>query len=161
MSDKKREKKIKSKSGNKAGNFVDKDFMTEIEAAVKTRMREEKEMKLADKKARDMEKKMKKALKKEAKMASSVSGKRIKKQKKLHYERQMNREEAVHYFISLISGLKNGNLHFSQGKNAVVITPAELVDVEIKAESKGKMEKITFEMAWFANSSGDMSITSS
>ena len=73
----------------------------------------------------------------------------------------MNREDAVHYFLSLITGLKKGHLEFNQGKDTVVITPSELIDVEIKAEAKGKMEKVTFEMAWLTNNTRNISISSS
>ncbi|MCG6938719.1 MAG: amphi-Trp domain-containing protein [Gammaproteobacteria bacterium] len=160
MSDKKHDKKSKQKSraSSKREGQAENDFKAELKAVTKARKKEAKAMKQAAKK---LEKKAKKATQKAVHMAESVSKKRIKNQTKIQYERHMNREEAVHYFISLITGLKKGNLQFNQGKDTVVITPAELVDVEIKAETKGKMEKVTFEMAWLANKSRDISISTS
>lgn len=160
MPNKKHDKKSKLKSKGKRANQAEKDFKSEIKAAAKARKTEEKAMKKAAKKARDIEKKAIKASEKAEHMAKSVTKKRIKKQTKLKYERHMNREEAVHYFFSLITGLKKGSMQFNQGKDTVVITPSDLVDVQIKAETKGKMEKITFEIAWLANKSRDISISS-
>jgi amphi-Trp domain-containing protein len=51
-------------------------------------------------------------------------------------------------------------VQFKQGKDTVIITPSELVDVDIKAETKGKMEKVTFEITWLTDSTQDISISS-
>lgn len=73
----------------------------------------------------------------------------------------MKREEAVTYFTSLIAGLKKGTIQFKQGKDTVVLSPGDLVDVEIKAETKGREEKVTVEISWLTTSVKDISISSS
>ena len=104
--------------------------------------------------------KVKKATEKEARMAKSVSKKLALKKTNIKYERHMNREEAVHYFISLVSGMKNGVLQFNHGKETVVVTPAEQMSIEIKVKTHGKMQKVAFEMSWLAAESDDISISS-
>lgn len=161
MSDKKHDKKAKLKSKMKPDNQSGKDSPSGKKVSAKAKKLEEKAIvKAAKKKIKAIDKQLRKAAEKEAKMARSVSEKMMKKQAKINYERHMTRTEAVHYFVSLILGLDNGNLQLGQGKDTIVIRPAELVDVEIKAETKGKMEKISFEMAWLAVKSSDISISS-
>ena len=93
-------------------------------------------------------------------MAKKAAKKREKHKSKIKYQRRMKREEAVTYFTSLIAGLEKGTVQFKQGKDTVIITPSELVDVDIKAETKGKMEKVTFEITWLTDSTQDISISS-
>jgi amphi-Trp domain-containing protein len=94
-------------------------------------------------------------------MARKTSKKREKEHKKIKYERRMEREEAVTYFTSLIAGLEKGTVQFKQGKHTVALSPGDLVDVEIKAETKGCEEKVTFEISWLTTSAQDISISSS
>ena len=120
----------------------------------------EKARKKALSKARDKEKKARKAAKKAKQMAKKNTKKREKEQTKIKYKRRMEREEAVSYFTSLISGLKKGSVQFKQGKDTVVLTPSDLVDVDIKALTKGKREKVTFEISWLTTQAQDISISS-
>jgi len=147
MSDKSDDKKSKSKSREKM-------------QAEKISKAEKKAGEKAARKARKIEKKARKASEKAKQMAKRAAKKREKKETKIKYERRMKREEAVTYFTSLITGLEKGTIQFKQGKDTVVITPAELVNVEIKAQTKGKREKVTFEMSWHTTNAQDISISS-
>jgi len=146
MSNKKSKKSAKSKEEIQA----EKVTKAELKANEK-----------ATKKAKEKEKKAKKSSEKAKQMAKSKSKKREKETTKIQYERRMKREEAVTYFTSLISGLEKGTVQFKQGKETVIMTPSELVDVEIKARTKGNMEKVTFELSWLTTKAQDISISSS
>ena len=123
----------------------------------------------AEKKTQKDKKKSKKLLKRLEKAAKGDKSKDKAKKKshssgkvnaEIDYESRMNREEAVAYFDALVAGLKQGSVRFKQGDETVVIRPAELVDVEIKARSSGRKEKVRFEISWLSEYSGKMSITS-
>jgi len=141
--------KNKSKTKEKDALPVEKLSKAEIKAAEK-----------AASKAKEIEKKAKKAAEKAKEMARSKSKKREKEHKKIKYERRMKREEAVTYFTSLIAGLEKGTVQFKQGKDTLVLSPSDLVDVEIKAETKGREEKVTFEISWLTTNAQDISISS-
>jgi amphi-Trp domain-containing protein len=147
MTDKVKDKKSKTKS-------------KEEKQAEKVSRAEKKAREKAVSKARKIEKKARKASKKAKKMAKKNLKKREKKQTIIKYERQMEREDAVTYFTSLVSGLKKGAIQFKQGKDAVVITPSDLVDVEIKAQTKGRREKVMFEISWLSTKNQGISISS-
>jgi len=142
--------KTKPKAKSKEDLQADKLSKAEIKAIEK-----------AASKAKETEKKAKKAAEKAKEMARDTSIKREKEHKKIKYERRMKREEAVTYFTSLIAGLEKGMVQFKQGKDTVVLNPCDLVDVEIKAETKGREEKVTFEISWLTTSAQDISISSS
>jgi len=157
MSEKKDNKKTNAKDTAKT---KDKAALKEKRQAEKLAKAERIAIDKAAKKAKEIEKKAKKVAEKAKEMAKKASKKREKHETKIKYERRMKREEAVTYFTSLINGLEKGTVQFKQGKDTVIITPSELVDVEIKAETKGKMEKVTFEITWLTTSSQDISISS-
>ena len=144
---------IKTKSGSKAKS-------KEALQAEKISKAEIKALEKAASKAKEIEKKAKKAAEKAKEMARNKSKKREKEHKKIKYERRMKREEAVTYFTSLIAGIEKGTVQFKQGKDTVVLNPGDLVDVEIKAETKGREEKVTFEISWLTTSAQDISISS-
>ncbi|MFV9616066.1 MAG: amphi-Trp domain-containing protein [Gammaproteobacteria bacterium] len=155
MSDKIDKKKIEAEARAK-----EKVKHKEKKQAKKIARAEKIARKKASSKAKEVEKKAKKAAEKAREMAKKASKKRDKQETKIKYDRRMKREEAVTYFTSLINGLEKGSVQFKQGKDTVVITPSELVDVEIRAETKGKMEKVTFEIRWLTTSAQDLSISS-
>ena len=80
---------------------------------------------------------------------------------KFKFESTMRREEAVAYFEAIVSGLKQGILHFKQEGRALTVNPASVVDVEVKASRKGKEARIVFEMAWGPRHETDLEISSS
>ena len=151
--DKSTDKKTKGKSSTKVKS-------KEAQQAKKASKAEIKAMKKAESDAKKIENKAKKAAEKAKEMAKKTSKKREKEHKKIKYERRMKREEAVTYFSSLIAGLEKGTVQFKQGKDTVSLNPGDLVDVEIKAETKGREEKVTFEISWLATSTKDISISS-
>jgi amphi-Trp domain-containing protein len=162
MPDKSSDKKTKGKSAIKTKSKTEpKTKSKEDLQAEKLSKAEIKAIEKAASKAREIEKKAKKAAEKAKEMARDTSKKREKEHKKIKYERRMKREEAVTYFTSLIAGLEKGTVQFKQGKDTVVLNPCDLVDVEIKAETKGREEKVTFEISWLTTSAQDISISSS
>jgi len=71
----------------------------------------------------------------------------------------MPRDEAVAYFDALVAGLKKGSVRFKQGDETVIVNPSDLVDVEIRARTKGDKEKVTFELSWQSAKARDVSIS--
>jgi len=151
----------KEKKADKKTNKAKKDKSTEAIQTEKISKAKIKASEKAAKKASEKEKKAKKASDKAKLMAKSNSKKREKEQTKVEYERRMKREEAVTYFTSLIDGLEKGTIQFKQGKDTVVVTPSDLVDVEIKAQTKGKLQKVSFQLSWLSTTAKDISISSS
>jgi amphi-Trp domain-containing protein len=80
---------------------------------------------------------------------------------KFKFESTMRREEAVAYFEAIVSGLKQGILHFKQRDRGLTVNPASVVDVEVKAAKKGKEARISFEISWGPEHETDLEISSS
>jgi amphi-Trp domain-containing protein len=80
---------------------------------------------------------------------------------KVKFDSAMPREEAVAYFDAIVSGLKQGKLHFKQGDKTVVVTPADHLAVEVKASRKGLREKVSFELSWEHSEAESLEISSS
>ena len=80
---------------------------------------------------------------------------------KFKFDSTMSREDAVAYFQAIVDGLKHGIVNFKQGDRSLTVNPASVLDVEVKASSKGKEKKITFEISWRAGQDPDLEITSS
>ena len=78
---------------------------------------------------------------------------------KVKFESAMQREEAIAYFEAILSGLKQGTVHFRQGDRTVVLKPAAHMEVEVKASRKAKEEKISFEISWRVQEPADLEIT--
>jgi len=127
----------------------------------KVKKNKEKETKKkAEKQARDKAKLAKKASEKARKLTKEKIKKHDKNTSKIVYESRMQRLEAVNYFDALISGLKKGSVQFKQGDETVVVTPSELDAVEIVAKTKGRKERVTFELSWISEKASDISISS-
>ena len=71
-----------------------------------------------------------------------------KKKPKISFEHEMATEEAVAYFEAVIAGLRKGAVQFRRGEQQLDLTPADTVQVKVKASSKGKKEKVEFELSW-------------
>ncbi len=66
----------------------------------------------------------------------------------VRYKSQMTRNEAILHLEEVLSGLKNGLIHYRQGADAVCIAPSELVDVVMKAKRRKRKESIAFRISW-------------
>lgn len=79
----------------------------------------------------------------------SVNGAESKKRKsKIKFAARMQRDEAVTYFRALVDGLAHGRIELKQGDDALDLSPAALVSVEVKAAAKGDKQKVSFELEW-------------
>ena len=158
-------KKAKAEQADKAAKKESKKVKKEAEAKAKDLAKKEKE---AKKKAESQAKKKAKLAKKAAEKSQKLAKEKLKKQgkdkskdkSKIVYESRMQRLEAVNYFDALASGLKKGSVIFKQGNDIVAVSPSELVDVEIHARSKGRKERVTFELSWVSDKASDISISS-
>jgi amphi-Trp domain-containing protein len=79
---------------------------------------------------------------------------------KFKFESTMRREEAVAYFEAIVSGLKQGSLHFKQGDRSLTVNPSSVVEIEVKAAKKGSDAKLSFELAWSADGDSELEISS-
>ena len=154
-------KKAKAEQADKSAKKEAKKVKKEAEAKAKDLAKKEKE---AKKKAESQAKKKAKLAKKAAEKSQKLAKEKLKKQgkdkSKIVYESRMQRLEAVNYFDALASGLKKGSVIFKQGNDIVAVSPSELVDVEIHARSKGRKERVTFELSWVSDKASDISISS-
>jgi amphi-Trp domain-containing protein len=79
----------------------------------------------------------------------------------LQFRSFIPRDEVVAYFEAIVSGLKNGQVHFKQGEHALLLEPPGHLDMHVKASRKGPKHKILFEIIWRDESSDALTISSS
>lgn len=79
---------------------------------------------------------------------------------KIRFEATLAREEAVAYFEALITGLKKGSIHITQGDDHISLHPQAQIEVNVKAQRKEGRERISFEMGWRQPTNTDLTITS-
>ena len=80
--------------------------------------------------------------------APEVSKDKSKEKSKLKFENTLPRQEAVAYLQAIVDSLKSGSLTLTQGAESLEFSPAESVEIEVKATQKGASEKVTFELSW-------------
>jgi len=80
---------------------------------------------------------------------------------KFKFESTMRRDEAVAYFEAIVSGLKQGSLHFKQGDRSLTVNPGSVVEIQVKAARKGKEAKVAFEIEWNTENESELEISSS
>ena len=73
---------------------------------------------------------------------------------KISFSGGMTREEATAYFEAIAAGLRRGSLLFRRGNE-----PAPHVEVEVKASSKERKGKVSFEISWTTDSHSDLEIS--
>lgn len=153
---------VKNAPAKNAATKEDKKTEKKTKAQIKAL---EKAKAKSAKKAKEIAARARKAAEKAAEKAKEMAQKEQKKIEKQHakikYDRRMQREEAVTYFTSLIAGIEKGGVQFKQANKSLVLAPSDQVDVEIKAEIKGRKEKVTFEISWVTTNAKDISISSS
>lgn len=91
--------------------------------------------------------------------SNGKNGKKSAKQR-IKFESHLPTEEAVAYFEAIVTGLKKGRVQFNQaGESLSFDLPAHL-DVEVKASRSGDKEKVVFELAWHADDTADLTVSS-
>jgi amphi-Trp domain-containing protein len=70
------------------------------------------------------------------------------KKLKIDFEATLPRHEAISYFEAIVAGLRSGRLEFKQGDQALVLSPPDRLEIEVKAQSKGDKGRVVFEIAW-------------
>ncbi|MDD9947607.1 MAG: amphi-Trp domain-containing protein [Myxococcales bacterium] len=78
---------------------------------------------------------------------------------KIGFESDMALEEAVTYFEAIVNGLRKRAIEFRRGGDALSLTPASQVHVEVKASGKERKEKVTFELSWGVETPRDFEIS--
>ena len=84
---------------------------------------------------------------------------RRKDKAKIKFESLMQRGEAVTYFSALVDGLRHGHLQFKQRDETVELSPAEQVQVEVRASRKGDKEKVSFELSWRTGDHAELEVS--
>jgi amphi-Trp domain-containing protein len=75
---------------------------------------------------------------------------------KIKFKSKMQRDEVVHYFEAVATGLRKGRLQFRQGDDLLVLTPGEAgLKIEMKAEKKDGKERLSFELSWHTETEGE------
>jgi amphi-Trp domain-containing protein len=92
-------------------------------------------------------------IEKKAEQAGKAEGKA-----RIKYVNCMPRDEAVAYFEAVIAGLRKGAIEFRRGDSKVAISPAEQVDIEVKASRKHDRESVSFEISWRRGEDPELSI---
>jgi len=79
---------------------------------------------------------------------------------KFKFDSTMRREEAVAYFEAIISGLKQGTIHFERGDRSLTVHPAPHLEVSVRASKKGKEQTVSFDITWRPEHESELKITS-
>jgi amphi-Trp domain-containing protein len=80
------------------------------------------------------------------------------KEGKLSYESELSTDEALNYLVSLIRGIKGGQVTLRQGDETLELEPSGTMALKVKASAKGRKEKLSFELAWRLPTEGDLEI---
>ena len=77
---------------------------------------------------------------------------------KLSFESELSTDEALNYLVSLIRGIKGGKVTLRQGDETIALEPSGTMAVKVKAASKGRKEKLSFELSWRLPSEDELEI---
>ena len=67
---------------------------------------------------------------------------------KVSFEDDMSTDEALNYLVSLIRGIKGGKVVLRQGEESLTLEPTGTTAVKVKASTKDRKQKLSFELAW-------------
>ena len=67
---------------------------------------------------------------------------------KIKLEQTLGREEVAAYLEAIARGLRKGQIEFRRGDETLELTPAESVDIILKASEKTKGGKLKIELSW-------------
>ncbi|MEZ4331598.1 MAG: amphi-Trp domain-containing protein [Myxococcota bacterium] len=121
------------------------------ELVEKARKAELKALKKAEK---EMQRANADTAEREARKVAEVEG-APKKGSKLQFEGELDRSEVAAYLEAIVRGLRSGSLQFRREEESLALTPAERVDVSVKASSRKGREGVRFELEWRAPSESE------
>jgi amphi-Trp domain-containing protein len=78
---------------------------------------------------------------------------------KLKFQSVLQRDEVSAYFEAIVAGLASGKLTLEQGENGIDLSPANDVEVTLKARKKGVRERLELEISWSTPSETPLSVT--
>ena len=78
---------------------------------------------------------------------------------KLKFQSVLQRDEVSAYFEAIVAGLASGKLTLEQGGNGIDLSPANDVEVTLKARKKGVRERLELEISWSTPSETPLSVT--
>ena len=67
---------------------------------------------------------------------------------KIKLEQTLGREEVAAYLDAIARGLRKGQIEFRRGAETLELTPAESVQILLKASEKTKGGKLKIELCW-------------
>ncbi len=67
---------------------------------------------------------------------------------KIKLEQALGREEAAAYLDAIARGLRNGQIEFRRGAETLELSPAEIVQLSLKAAEKAKGGKLEIVLRW-------------
>lgn len=67
---------------------------------------------------------------------------------KIKLEQTLGREEVAAYLEAIARGLRKGQIEFRRGDETLELSPAESVDITLKASEKTKGGKLKIELLW-------------
>ncbi|MET0412762.1 MAG: amphi-Trp domain-containing protein [Polyangiaceae bacterium] len=67
---------------------------------------------------------------------------------KIKLEQTLAREEVAAYLEAIARGLRKGQIEFRRGDETLELSPAESLEVTLKASEKAKGGKLKIELSW-------------
>jgi amphi-Trp domain-containing protein len=67
---------------------------------------------------------------------------------KIKLEQTLGREEVAAYLEAVARGLRKGQIEFRRGDETLELSPAESVELRLKASEKTKGGKLKIELSW-------------
>jgi amphi-Trp domain-containing protein len=79
---------------------------------------------------------------------------------KLKFQSVLKQGEVSAYFEAIVAGLASGKLTLEQGENGIDLSPANDLEVTLKARKKGVRERLELEISWSTPSETPLSVNS-
>lgn len=70
------------------------------------------------------------------------------KKSELSFEGSMNLDELLSYLEEFAASMRGGTVRVEKGEQQVVLTPADVVKLAVKAKSKGDAQSVRLELSW-------------
>lgn len=70
------------------------------------------------------------------------------KKAEVHFEGTMSIDRVLAYLDELVASFRTGTVRVEKGHDAVVLTPAEVIDLDVKAKIKKDKQSLQLELSW-------------
>ncbi len=70
------------------------------------------------------------------------------KKAEVNFEGTMSIDRVLAYLDELVASFRTGTVRVEKGLDAIVLTPAEVIDLDVKAKIKKDKQSLQLELSW-------------